>query len=213
MNVPFHIYRLEQDVNAKDALLLTEKRAHETTQKTLTEAQERNEELLNKIHEDDKTILQLKFTVQRSIAVFGLLIQISNSYSNISINSRTLHCQLCTCNVADSWGLQLLEQTYLIPQLLAAHYFFLHTDRLEENTAANENMLLREKEQNDATTKAHIESQERYEVLLKKFVDVDSKIDLLQDTIERCFHPSILARSISVCASLCFYYLCLVMRF
>ncbi|GJM93348.1 hypothetical protein PR202_ga09896 [Eleusine coracana subsp. coracana] len=120
------LQRLEQDVNAKDALLLTEKQAHETAQKTLAEVHERNEELLKKIHDDDKTILQLKFTIQRSIAV--------------------------------SW--------------------------LEENTAANENMLLREKEQNDATTKAHIESQERYEVLLKKFLDVDRKIDLLQDTIE-----------------------------
>jgi hypothetical protein len=44
---------------------------------------------------------------------------------------------------------------------------------------------LREREQNDATTKAHIESQEKYEELLKKFVDVDRKIDLLQGTIER----------------------------
>ncbi|TVU35329.1 hypothetical protein EJB05_17214 [Eragrostis curvula] len=110
------IRRLEQDATAKEDLLLTEKQAHETTQKTLAEAQERNEELLKKIQEDDKIILQLK---------------------------------------------------------------------LEENTASNENMLLREREQNDATTKAHIESQERYEELLKKFVDVDRKIDLLQGTIER----------------------------
>ncbi|XP_062219503.1 myosin-17-like isoform X2 [Phragmites australis] len=115
------IKRLEQDGTAKDALLLTEKQAHEGTQKTLTEAQERNEELLKKIHDDDKHILQLQFTIQR----------------------------------------------------------------LEENTVANENLLLREREQNDTTTKAHIESQERYEELLKKFVDVDRKIDLLQDTIER----------------------------
>ncbi|XP_062219535.1 myosin-17-like isoform X6 [Phragmites australis] len=115
------LQRLEQDGTAKDALLLTEKQAHEGTQKTLTEAQERNEELLKKIHDDDKHILQLQFTIQR----------------------------------------------------------------LEENTVANENLLLREREQNDTTTKAHIESQERYEELLKKFVDVDRKIDLLQDTIER----------------------------
>ncbi|XP_062219527.1 myosin-17-like isoform X5 [Phragmites australis] len=116
-----NVKRLEQDGTAKDALLLTEKQAHEGTQKTLTEAQERNEELLKKIHDDDKHILQLQFTIQR----------------------------------------------------------------LEENTVANENLLLREREQNDTTTKAHIESQERYEELLKKFVDVDRKIDLLQDTIER----------------------------
>jgi hypothetical protein len=49
---------------------------------------------------------------------------------------------------------------------------------------------LREREQNDTTTKAHNESQEKYEELLKKFIDVDRKIDLLQGTIERyviCF--------------------------
>ncbi|XP_025817050.1 myosin-17-like isoform X7 [Panicum hallii] len=115
------VRRLEQDGTAKEALLLTEKQAHEATKKTLSEAQERNEELLKKIHDNDKNILQLQFTIQR----------------------------------------------------------------LEETTVANENLLLREREQNDATTKAHIESQEKYEELLKKFVDVDRKIDLLQGTIER----------------------------
>ncbi|CAO2178511.1 unnamed protein product [Urochloa humidicola] len=115
------ITRLEQDGAAKEALLLTEKQEHEATRKTLSEAQERNEELLKKIHDNDKNILQLQFTIQR----------------------------------------------------------------LEETTVANENLLLREREQNDAATKAHIESQEKYEELLKKFVDVDRKIDLLQGTIER----------------------------
>ncbi|KAF7037203.1 hypothetical protein CFC21_047640 [Triticum aestivum] len=115
------IERLEEDGTAKDVLLLTEKQAHEATRKTLVEAQERNEELLKKIHDDDKNILQLQFTIQR----------------------------------------------------------------LEENTATKENLLLREREQNDATTKSQIESQERSEELLKKFVDVDRKIDLLQDSIER----------------------------
>ncbi|CAL4954799.1 unnamed protein product [Urochloa decumbens] len=115
------LQRLEQDGTAKEALLLTEKQEHEATRKTLNEAQERNEELLKKIHDNDKNILQLQFTIQR----------------------------------------------------------------LEETTVANENLLLREREQNDATTKAHIESQEKYEELLKKFVDVDRKIDLLQGTIER----------------------------
>ncbi|KAJ1285094.1 hypothetical protein BS78_03G254900 [Paspalum vaginatum] len=115
------ISRLEQDGTAKEALLLTEKQAHEATRKTLTEAQEKNEELLKIIHDNDKNILQLQFTIQR----------------------------------------------------------------LEETTISNENLLLREREQNDATTKAHIESQEKHEELLKKFVDVDRKIDLLQGTIER----------------------------
>ncbi|XP_035817765.1 myosin-17 isoform X6 [Zea mays] len=115
------LQRLEQDVSAKEVLLLTEKQAHEATRKTLTEVQEKSEELLKKIHDNDKHILQLQFTIQR----------------------------------------------------------------LEETTVANENLLLREREQNDTTTKAHNESQEKYEELLKKFIDVDRKIDLLQGTIER----------------------------
>ncbi|CAD6237106.1 unnamed protein product [Miscanthus lutarioriparius] len=115
------ITRLEQDVTAKEALLLTEKQAHEATRKTLTETQEKSEELLKKIHDNDKHILQLQFAIQR----------------------------------------------------------------LEETTVANENLLLREREQNDITTKAHNESQEKYEELLTKFSDVDRKIDLLQGTIER----------------------------
>ncbi|XP_020405112.1 myosin-17 isoform X6 [Zea mays] len=116
-----NVERLEQDVTAKEALLLTEKEAHDATRKTLTEAQEESGELLKKIHDNDKHILQLQFTIQR----------------------------------------------------------------LEETTVANENLLLREREQNDITTKAHNESQEKYEELLSKFVDVDRKIDLLQGTIER----------------------------
>ncbi|XP_066312429.1 myosin-17-like isoform X3 [Miscanthus floridulus] len=115
------ITRLEQDATAKEAILLTEKQAHEATRKTLTETQEKSEELLKKIHDNDKHILQLQFTIQR----------------------------------------------------------------LEETTVANENLLLREREQNDITTKAHNESQEKYEELLTKFSDVDRKIDLLQGTIER----------------------------
>lgn len=49
--------------------MLTEKQAHEATRKGLNEVQERNEELLKKIHDNDKHILQLQFTIQRSIIV------------------------------------------------------------------------------------------------------------------------------------------------
>lgn len=49
--------------------MLTEKQAHEETRKTLTETQEKSEELLKKIHDSDKHILQLQFTIQRSIIV------------------------------------------------------------------------------------------------------------------------------------------------
>jgi len=67
-------FRLEQDATAKEAILLTEKQAHEATRKTLTETQEKSEELLKKIHDNDKHILQLQFTIQRSLLFLGLLI-------------------------------------------------------------------------------------------------------------------------------------------
>jgi myosin-5 len=66
---PLHIDRLEEDGTAKDVLMLAEKQAHEATRKTLVEAQERNEELLAKIHDNDKNILQLQFTIQRFMIV------------------------------------------------------------------------------------------------------------------------------------------------
>lgn len=50
-----------------------------------------------------------------------------------------------------------------------------------------EALLLREREQSNATMKAHSESQERNSQLLKKFEDVDKKIGLLQGTIQRYF--------------------------
>jgi myosin-5 len=66
---PLHIDRLEEDGTAKDVLMLAEKQAHEATRKTLVESQERNEELLAKIHDNDKNILQLQFTIQRFMIV------------------------------------------------------------------------------------------------------------------------------------------------
>lgn len=165
-----HIHRLEEDGIAKEALLLTEKQAHEATRMTLTEALEKNEELLKKIHDDDKHILELQFTIQRSIIfIFKFLFQ-----------------HICLCWDPTHSILQLLYYLLSLNICYSSNIFFCQY-RLEENTAAKENLLLREREQNDATTKAQIESQERNEQLLKRFVDVDRKIDLLQDTIERYF--------------------------
>jgi hypothetical protein len=65
--------------------------------------------------------------------------------------------------------------------------FLCHDYRLQENASAKEALLSREREQNNATVKAHEESQERNSQLLKKFEDVDKKIDLLQGTIQKYF--------------------------
>uniref|UniRef100_A0A0E0C753 Myosin motor domain-containing protein n=1 Tax=Oryza meridionalis TaxID=40149 RepID=A0A0E0C753_9ORYZ len=116
-----NIKRLEEDATTREALLISEKQAHEATKRTLTETQLRNGELINKIQDSDKHALQLELTIER----------------------------------------------------------------LQENASTMEALLLREREQSNATMKAHSESQERNSQLLKKFEDVDKKIGLLQGTIQR----------------------------
>jgi len=61
--------RFEAESTTRDTILLSEKQAHETTKKVLTEIQWRNEELIKKIQDCDKNILQLQLTVERSIIV------------------------------------------------------------------------------------------------------------------------------------------------
>ncbi|CAM0882392.1 unnamed protein product [Alopecurus aequalis] len=227
------LQRLEEDGTAKDVSLLTEKQAHEATRKTLVEAQERNEELLMKIHDNDKNILQLQFTIQRleeNVSAKETLL-LTEREQNASSSKLLAEAQLKIAelikNVEDSHRksdslqatIERLEEddTAKDVSLLTekqAHEATRKTlveaqerneellmkihdndknilqlqftiQRLEENTATKENLLLREREQNDATTKTQIESQERNEQLLQKFLDVDRKIDLLQDTIER----------------------------
>ncbi|KAK3134970.1 hypothetical protein QOZ80_5BG0413040 [Eleusine coracana subsp. coracana] len=115
------IKRFEADATSRGTILLSEKQAHDTTKKVLTETQRRYEESIKKIQDSDKSTLQLRLTV----------------------------------------------------------------DRLQEKASATEALLLREREQNNATMKAHAESQERNLHLLKKFEDVDKKICLLQGTVQR----------------------------
>ncbi|XP_021303107.1 myosin-17 isoform X4 [Sorghum bicolor] len=113
--------RFEAESTARDTILLSEKQAHETTKKVLTEIQWRNEELIKKIQDCDKNTLELQLTVER----------------------------------------------------------------LQENTSTAEALLLREREQNNATMKAQAETQERNLQLLNKLEDVDRKISLLQGNVQR----------------------------
>ncbi|KAG0518982.1 hypothetical protein BDA96_09G224600 [Sorghum bicolor] len=115
------IKRFEAESTARDTILLSEKQAHETTKKVLTEIQWRNEELIKKIQDCDKNTLEFQLTVER----------------------------------------------------------------LQENTSTAEALLLREREQNNATMKAQAETQERNLQLLNKLEDVDRKISLLQGNVQR----------------------------
>jgi len=115
------IKRFKAESTARDTILLSEKQAHETTKKVLTEIQSRNEELIKKIQDCDKNILELQLTVER----------------------------------------------------------------LQENTSTTEALLLREREQNNATMKAQAETQEINLQLLNKLEDVETKIGLLQGSVQR----------------------------
>lgn len=63
--------------------------------------------------------------------------------------------------------------------------YLYHEHRLQENTSTTEALLLREREQNNATMKAQAETQERNLQLLNKLEDVDRKIGLLQGSVQR----------------------------
>ena len=162
----FDDLRLEQDATTRDALLVSEKQAHEATKKTLTETLGRNEELIKKIQDSDKHNLQLQLTVERLIIILGSMFLVKKLSEILS--SKSFICS--------------------IPLNLT----FSHDYRLQENASAKEALLLRERDQNNATVKAQEESQERNSQLLKKFEDVDKKIDLLQGTIQRYYmHPCV----------------------
>lgn len=64
----FRGHRLEERLTEKDALLTTERRESEATQKLLDEAQGKNEELLMKIEDAERNIVHYQDTNQRSVA-------------------------------------------------------------------------------------------------------------------------------------------------
>jgi myosin V len=63
--------------------------------------------------------------------------------------------------------------------------YLCHEYRLQENTSTTEALLLREREQNNATMKAQAETQEINLQLLNKLEDVETKIGLLQGSVQR----------------------------
>lgn len=65
--------------------------------------------------------------------------------------------------------------------------YLYHEYRLQENTSTTEALLLREREQNNATMKAQAETQERNLQLLNKLEDVDRKIGLLQGSVQKYY--------------------------
>jgi peptidoglycan hydrolase CwlO-like protein len=61
----------------------------------------------------------------------------------------------------------------------------IHERRLEQSTVAKEATLLTEHKEKDAISKALAEAQERIKGLLKENYSASTKIDQLQNTVER----------------------------
>ncbi|PWZ11363.1 Myosin-17 [Zea mays] len=171
------LQRLEESTADKDSLLATERHENSETKKELAGSQKKIAELLTEVQDTGAYIAELEGSVRR-----------------LEGNLTVTEASLLTEKEQNASTLKLLTEAQLrIEELIKklegsnrkSDSLLDTITRLEETTVANENLLLREREQNDTTTKAHNESQEKYEELLKKFIDVDRKIDLLQGTIER----------------------------
>lgn len=65
-------HRLEESLTEKDLLLATERQEIEVTKKLLSEAQGKNEELLTKIEDAEKSIAHYHDATQRSIVIFTI---------------------------------------------------------------------------------------------------------------------------------------------
>ncbi|ONM38754.1 Myosin family protein with Dil domain [Zea mays] len=181
------IERLEQDVTAKEALLLTEKEAHDATRKTLTEAQEESGELLKKIHDNDKHILQLQFTIQRKIDLLqGTIERLGENTTKDSLLLSERH-EKDAIKKALTEAQEKNEELLMKVEDANEKIEQLQTtiDMLEDNVAAKDVSLEAAMKENDAIRRSLTEAQERNDELLKKISDSEYRIHLLQDTIQK----------------------------
>ncbi|KAF0924298.1 hypothetical protein E2562_009998 [Oryza meyeriana var. granulata] len=171
------VNRLEERTAEKDSLLAIERQENNATKDELTNAHKKITELVNESQQLQEVRKHLEDTIKRleEDATTRETLLISEKQTH-EVTKRTLtETQLRNGELinkiwdSDKHALQLQ----------------LTVERLQENASAMEALLLREREQSNATMKAHSESQERNSQLLKKFEDVDKKIGLLQGTIQR----------------------------
>ncbi|CAL4902054.1 unnamed protein product [Urochloa decumbens] len=168
------IKRFEADATARDALLLSEKQAHEMTKKVLTETQWRNEELSKKIQDYDKNNLQLQLTVER--------LQENTSATEVLLlrereqNSATMKAQA----ESQERNLQLLKKLEDVDKKIGLLQG--SVQRLGDNTA-KDTLLLSERCEKEALKKALTESEYKNEELLMKTEESNKKVEHLQNTI------------------------------
>ncbi|VAH21982.1 unnamed protein product [Triticum turgidum subsp. durum] len=164
------VNRLEECIAEKDSLLATERQENNATKEELANAQKKTKELVNELQHCQEISKRLE---QDGTAKDALLISEKQTHE---ATKKTL-TETLGRNEELIKKIQDSDKHSLQLQLTI--------ERLQENASAKEALLLREREQNNATMKVQEESQEKNSQLLKKFEDVDKKIDLLQGTIQR----------------------------
>jgi myosin-5 len=171
------VNRLEERIAEKDSLLEIERQENNATKDEVTNAQNKIMELVNESQQLQDIRKHLEDNIKRleEDATTREALLISEKQTHEATKRTLTETQLRNEELinkiqdSDKHALQL-ELTI---------------ERLQENASTMEALLLREREQSNATMKAHSESQERNSQLLKKFEDVDKKIGLLQGAIQR----------------------------
>ncbi|KAM0843588.1 hypothetical protein ACQ4PT_057616 [Festuca glaucescens] len=171
------VNRLEECTAEKDSQLIIERQENSATKEELANAQKRIKELVNELQHCQETRKQLEDIIKR-------LEQDATTRDALLVSEKQTH-EATKNTLTETLGRN--EELIKKIQDSDKHNLQLQltVERLQENASTKEALLLREREQNNATVKAQEESQERNSQLIKKFEDVDKKIDLLQGTIQR----------------------------
>ncbi|XP_039837348.1 myosin-9-like isoform X9 [Panicum virgatum] len=171
------VSRLEECIAEKDSLLEVERQEHQTTNEDVANAQKKINELIHESQQFEETRKQLEDTIKRIEAD-------ATARDALLLSEKQEHETTKKVLIETQWRneelikkIQDYDKNNLQLQLTV--------ERLQENASATEVLMLREREQNNATMKAQAESQERNLQFLKKLEDVDKKIGLLQGSVQR----------------------------
>ncbi|CAM0954276.1 unnamed protein product [Alopecurus aequalis] len=171
------VNRLEECTVEKDSQLAMQRQENKATKEELANAHKKMKGLVNELQHCQENRKQLEDIIKR-------LEQDATTRDASLVSEKQTH-EATKKTLTETLGRN--EELIKKIQDSDKHNLQLQltVERLQENASAKEALLLREREQNNATVKAQEESQERNSQLLKKFEGVDKKIDLLQGTIQR----------------------------
>ncbi|XP_015693143.1 myosin-9-like isoform X2 [Oryza brachyantha] len=171
------VNRLKECTAEKDSLLAIHRQENDATKDELTNAHRKITELVNEFQQLQEIRRHLEDNIKRleEDAITREALLLSEKQTHEVAKQTLSETQLRNGELINK--IQDCDKHTLQLQLTV--------ERLQENASTMEAVLLREREQSNATMKAHSESQERNSQLLKKFEDVDKKIGFLQGTIQR----------------------------